>query len=313
MTNMARRVVVAVVAIPIILYLCYVGGYPFCALIVVVSSVALAEFYALFERKGASPVKALGIIVGILIVCTFFYGEIFEQVVPLLQQLNPEIRSPSQLQWLLIVLVVFVLTSLLIELFRGKSSPLLNLSATLFGVLYISLSLGTLIGIRELFFKDFPLPRFLPLAGAQSAEATRELSYRSGGYTVISILACIWICDTAAQFVGLKYGKHKLFPRVSPNKSWEGAVSGFVAAIATALLAKYIVLPFFSVGESLVIGVVVGVFGQLGDLAESLLKRDAGVKDSSQIIPGHGGMLDRFDSLLFVSPILYLYFDFVVF
>jgi phosphatidate cytidylyltransferase len=90
-------------------------------------------------------------------------------------------------------------------------------------------------------------------------------------------------------------------------------VSGLIAAVATALLAKYTVLQFFSVAESLVIGIVVGVFGQLGDLAESLLKRDAGVKDSSQIIPGHGGVLDRFDSLLFVSPILYLYFDFVLF
>lgn len=313
MTNMVTRVVVAVAAIPIILYLTLVGGYPFCALVLVISSVALAEFYTLSERKGASPLKALGIIVGILIVSTFLYGEIFEQVVPLLQQLDPGIRSPSQLQWLLIVLVAFVLTSLLVELFRGKSSPLLSLSTTVFGVLYISVSLGTLVGIRELFLKDFPLPRFLSLAAAQSSEATREISYRWGGYTVISILACIWICDTAAQFVGLKYGKHKLFPRVSPNKSWEGAASGFVAAIAAALLAKYIVLPFFTVGESLVIGFVVGAFGQVGDLAESLLKRDAGVKDSSQIIPGHGGMLDRFDSLLFVSPILYLYFDFVVF
>jgi phosphatidate cytidylyltransferase len=310
---MATRVTVAVVAIPIILCVTYVGGYPFCLLVLVISSVALAEFYTLSQRKGASPLRALGIIVGIVIVSTFFYGEVFEQVVPLLQQLSPEIRSPSQLQWLLIVLVAFVLISLLVELFRGKSSPLFNLTATVFGVLYVSLSLGTLVGIRELFLNDFPLPRFLSVAGTQSPELTRELSYRWGGYTVISILACIWICDTAAQFVGLKYGKRKLFPRVSPNKSWEGAVSGFIAAVAAAMLAKYTVLPFFSVGESLVIGFVVGAFGQLGDLAESLLKRDAGVKDSSQIIPGHGGVLDRFDSLLFVSPILFLYFDFILF
>jgi phosphatidate cytidylyltransferase len=313
MTNMGTRVAVAVVAIPIILYLTFVGGYPFCALVLVISSVALAEFYTLSERKGASPLKALGVIAGILIISTFLYGEIFDQLVPLLRQFEPEIRSPSQVQWLLIVVIAFVLTSLLVELFRGKSSPLLNLSTTVFGVLYISVSLGTLVGIRELFLKDFPPLRLLFLAGAQSLEVTRQLSYRWGGYTVISIFACIWICDTAAQFVGLKYGKHKLFPRVSPNKSWEGAVSGFVAAIAAALLAKYIALPFFSVCESLVVGIIVGAFGQLGDLAESLLKRDAGVKDSSHIIPGHGGMLDRFDSLLFVSPILYLYLDFVVF
>jgi phosphatidate cytidylyltransferase len=227
--------------------------------------------------------------------------------------MSSSVRSPSQLQWLLILLIAFVVISLIIELFRGKTSPVFNLASTAFGVLYVSVSFGTFIGIRELFLNDFPLPRFLSVVGLQPAEVARELSYRWGGYTVISILASIWICDTAAQFVGLKYGKHKLFPRVSPNKSWEGAVSGFVAAIGAAVLARYLLLPFFSVGESVVIGFVVGVFGQLGDLAESLLKRDAGVKDSSAIIPGHGGMLDRFDSLLFVAPILYLYFDFVLF
>jgi phosphatidate cytidylyltransferase len=313
MTNMATRVTVAVVAIPIILWVTYIGGFAFCLFIMLISSIALAEFYSLSQRKGASPLKVLGIIAGLIIVSTFFYDEIFGHLVSLLQQLSPEIRIPSQLQWLLIVLICFVLISFLVELFRAKVSPLHNLATTVFGVLYVSVCLGTLVGIRELFLNDFPMPRFLSLVGLQSVEATRELTYRWGGYAVISIFACIWICDTAAQFVGLKYGNHKLFPRVSPNKSWEGAVSGLVGAIAAAVLAKYTVLPFFSVGESLVIGVVVGVFGQLGDLAESLLKRDAGVKDSSQIIPGHGGVLDRFDSLLFVSPIIYLYFDFVVF
>jgi phosphatidate cytidylyltransferase len=313
MSNMATRVVVAVVAIPVIVYVTYVGGYLFYLLVLTMSSIALSEFYSLSERKGASPLRTLGILAGILMVSVFFYGKMFEAAISLLQQMSLSVRSPSQLQWLLILLVAFVFISLIIELFRGKSSPVFNLASTAFGVLYVSLSFGTFIGIRELFLNDFPPPRILSVVGIQSAEVTRELSYRWGGYTVISILACIWICDTAAQFVGLKYGKHKLFPRVSPNKSWEGAVSGFLAAIGAALLARYLILPFFSVGESVVIGFVVGVFGQLGDLAESLLKRDAGVKDSSAIIPGHGGVLDRFDSLLFVSPILYLYFDFILF
>jgi phosphatidate cytidylyltransferase len=207
MTNMATRIAVAVVAIPIILCVTYVGGFAFCLFIMLISSIALIEFYTLSQRKGASPQRVLGIIAGIVIVSTFFYGEIFEQLVPLFQRLSPEIRTPSQLQWLLIVLVCFVLISFLIELFRGKVSPLFNLTTTVFGVLYVSVCLGTLVGIRELFLNDFPLPRFLSLAGPQSPEATQELSYRWGGYTVISILACIWICDTAAQFVGLKYGK----------------------------------------------------------------------------------------------------------
>jgi phosphatidate cytidylyltransferase len=313
MSNMATRVVVAVVAIPIIFYATYVGGYLFYLLVLAMSSIALSEFYSLSERKGASPLRILGILTGILMISVFFYGKISEAAIPILQRMSSSVRSPSQLQWLLILLIAFVLVSLIIELFRGKSSPVFNLASTAFGVLYVSVSFGTFIGIRELFLNDFPLPRFLSAVDVQSTEVVRELSYRWGGYTVISILACIWICDTAAQFVGLRFGKHKLSPRVSPNKSWEGAVSGFVAAIGAAVLSRYLLLPFFSVEESIVIGFVVGVFGQLGDLAESLLKRDAGVKDSSAIIPGHGGMLDRFDSLLFVSPILYLYFDFILF
>jgi phosphatidate cytidylyltransferase len=313
MSNMATRIVVAVVAIPIIFYATYVGGYLFYFLVLVMSSIALSEFYSLSERTGASPLRILGILAGLVMVSVFFYGRIFEAIIPLLQRLSSSVRSPSQLQWLLILLIMFVLVALIVELFRGRSSPVFNLTSTAFGVLYVSMSFGTLVGIRELFLNDFPLPRLLSVVGFQSIGVARVMSYRWGGYTVMSILACIWICDTAAQFVGLKYGKHKLFPRVSPNKSWEGAVSGFVAAIVAAVLARYLLLPFFSVEESIVIGFVVGVFGQLGDLAESLLKRDAGVKDSSAIIPGHGGMLDRFDSLLFVSPILYLYFDFVLF
>jgi phosphatidate cytidylyltransferase len=313
MSNMATRIVVAVVAIPIIFYATYVGGYLFYFLVLVMSSIALSEFYSLSERTGASPLRILGILAGLVMVSVFFYGRIFEAIIPLLRRLSSSVRSPSQLQWLLILLIMFVLVALIVELFRGKGSPVFNLASTAFGVLYVSMSFGTFVGIRELFLNDFPLPRLLSVVGFQSIEVARVMSYRWGGYTVMSILACIWICDTAAQFVGLKYGKHKLFPRVSPNKSWEGAVSGFVAAIVAAVLARYLLLPFFSVEESIVIGFVVGVFGQLGDLAESLLKRDAGVKDSSAIIPGHGGMLDRFDSLLFVSPILYLYFDFVLF
>jgi phosphatidate cytidylyltransferase len=110
---------------------------------------------------------------------------------------------------------------------------------------------------------------------------------------------------------GFVTARHKLFPRVSPNKSWEGAVAGFVAAVGAALGAKYLVLEYLTPGAAVVIGALVGVFGQLGDLIESLLKRDAGVKDSSHLIPGHGGVFDRFDSLLLVAPLVYLYLDFI--
>jgi len=182
------------------------------------------------------------------------------------------------------------------------------------GLVYISLFFGTFIGLRELFVPlDFPMLRYFPNESSFTDASIVEQVYRWGGYTVVAVLATIWICDTAAFHAGTAMGRHKLFPRVSPNKSWEGTIFGFVFAIAAAIAAKYIVLEYMSLRDALVMGVVVGIFGQLGDLVESLMKRDAGVKDSSNLLPGHGGVFDRFDSLLFVAPILYLYLDFIVF
>jgi phosphatidate cytidylyltransferase len=177
---------------------------------------------------------------------------------------------------------------LLEELFLGNGSAINNLGGSFLGIFFIGLFSSSLILIRE-HFNQTVLP------------------YESGGYLIISILATIWICDSAAFFVGTAIGKHKIFPRVSPNKSVEGSIAGFVFAIISIAAAKLIVLDFLSWEDIIVIGIIVGVFGQIGDFVESLIKRDADAKDSSQLIPGHGGFFDRFDSLLFSSPLIYIY------
>lgn len=186
------------------------------------------------------------------------------------------------------LLIAAFLFLLVIELFRNYGSAILNLGTTLLGIFYFGLFGSSLIGIREFY------PNIDGL-------------YKNGGLLIISIFASIWICDSAAFFGGTALGKHKLFPRVSPKKSWEGAVFGFVFAIIAMIIAKYILIDFLSLKDSIAIGFITGSFGQIGDLAESLLKRDAGVKDSSGLIPGHGGIFDRFDSLLFSAPLIYLY------
>ena len=136
--------------------------------------------------------------------------------------------------------------------------------------------------------------------------------HRWGGWTVVTLLASIWICDTAAYFGGLTWGRHRLFERVSPKKSWEGAVFGFAGAVATFWVGHLTVVDYLTPTHALALGAIVGIFGQVGDLVESRFKRDAGVKDSSSFLPGHGGIYDRFDSLVFLAPIVYLYVDFVV-
>jgi len=188
------------------------------------------------------------------------------------------------------LLFIILLTG--VELFRNKGSAIYNISATLLGTLYLGLLASALISIRE----------FYPQVG--------EL-YLHGGYLIISIMAAIWICDSAAFYGGMRFGKHKLFPRVSPNKSWEGAIFGFIFAVITVILAKTLFLDFISFETAFAIGFIVGTIGQIGDLVESLFKRDAGMKDSSKLIPGHGGIFDRFDSLLYTAPVILLYLRYV--
>jgi phosphatidate cytidylyltransferase len=310
-SNILQRVITAAVAIPLIILICMAGGIWFFAFVALASALALIEFYGLASGKGIAPQVHLGTITGFFVTLSFFHTELRYYLAGLADAAGTAIPFPSQTQLLTVVIILGTVALALVELFRNRGSAIANLSATVLGILYVSLLFGTFVGIRELFTALDPAVahRFLATTGIVDPPAL----YQSGGYTVISIFAMIWICDSAAYHFGSTFGKHKLFPRVSPNKSWEGAVAGFLFAIGTALIARNLVLPYLTSADAVIIGVIVGVFGQFGDLAESLLKRDAGVKDSSQLIPGHGGVFDRFDSLLFVSPLVYLYLDFVVF
>ncbi|MCH7516921.1 MAG: phosphatidate cytidylyltransferase, partial [Bacteroidetes bacterium] len=173
--------------------------------------------------------------------------------------------------------------------FRNKNSAIITLGTTLLGILYFGMFAYTLLSIREFY----------------------QFNYTQGGLLIISIFASIWICDSAAFFGGTSLGKHKLFTRVSPNKSWEGALFGLLFAIVAMVISKVVILNFLMWVDVIAIGLIVGIIGQIGDLIESLFKRDARVKDSSNIIPGHGGIFDRFDSLLYTAPALFLYIKYL--
>ncbi|MBI5474376.1 MAG: phosphatidate cytidylyltransferase [Ignavibacteriae bacterium] len=295
MTNLTQRVLVALVAVPLIVFLSVQGGWYFYAMVAFIATLGLHEFYTLAVKKGTQAQVLVGLVFGFCIVTVFLWVRV--------RPMGWLWTGSQALAFLFLVFTAIIFT---IELFRNKGSALLNVATTILGVSYVSLFLGSLIGIRELLAAG-PVPTTSASSTAFQAETIDH-----GGATIISIFVAIWMCDSLAYFAGRMFGRHKLFERVSPNKTWEGAIAGYLGADMTFIAAQQFVLPYMTVVDAFICGSIVGVFGQIGDLAESLLKRDAGVKDSSALIPGHGGVLDRFDSLIFVSPLLYLFLRLVV-
>lgn len=266
LNNTAVRIIVSVIAIPLILFLAYTGKWFFTAFVFAISLIAYYEFAIFSRNKNANPNIIIGLL-GIALV--------------LINQYKPFLD-------LKFLITTWFLLLLLTELFRNNGSALLNVGLTSLGFLYFSLMGSSLISIREFY------PEINDL-------------YSRGAFLIFSMLGTIWICDSAAFFFGTAMGKHKLFARVSPKKSWEGAIFGFVFAVLSMILFREIFVNFLSFGSAIMIGIIIGTVGQLGDLVESLFKRDAGVKDSSNLIPGHGGIFDRFDSLFFSAPFVYYY------
>jgi len=176
--------------------------------------------------------------------------------------------------------IVLIILPIVTEVFREKKRNPLNPVLSVFGVIYVTIPFLLLNELGKNFF------------------------------IVIYIFVLIWACDTFAYFGGKFFGKHKL-TSISPKKTIEGAVIGFMFTVATSVIFYYSGNDFLSFYDSIILGVLIGVFSQIGDNFESLLKRYTEVKDSSNIIPGHGGLLDRFDSLIFVVPLIYLYINFL--
>lgn len=314
LSNLTTRVLVALAGVPIIVAVTLAGGYLFFSVVAVIAMAGLVELYGLARAKGTSPQTATGVLFSFCLLAVFMYDKLHIVIVGAFASLGVAVPFPTMAQGFLIAVLIFMPLTLGVELFRNKPGALANIAATLFGALYVALSLGSFVGIRELFVPaDFPVYAHFAVAGSAVPEEIAAQIYRWGGYTVLSIFVTIWVCDSGAYFAGRAFGRHKLFPRVSPNKTWEGALAGMAAAVAAFVLLQQLLLPYLQVRDALVCGGTIGLFGQMGDLAESLLKRDAGVKDSSALIPGHGGILDRFDSLLFVAPLLFFYLDFIVF
>lgn len=184
------------------------------------------------------------------------------------------------------IIVAFIMVALFIELFRNKPNPTENFNITIGGILYIPLLVGTLIGIRNF----------------DTANATNF---------TFALFISIWICDSAAYYAGKYFGKKKIYPRVSPNKTVVGSTAGLIFAFITYMVMdKTGFIKFdLDITQIIILSVISGVFGQAGDFVESLFKRDANVKDSGVLLLGHGGVLDRFDSLIIASPLVFIFLN----
>jgi phosphatidate cytidylyltransferase len=275
---MKRRIVTALFGVPLLVSFIWFDTRWFPLLIILVAAFAVVgarEFYRLGVLSGARPLTAFGIVWCLLFIANAHF----------------EADPDSELAYFAPSLLASAVALPLVWLFLfSRSGAVLSWAWTVVGILYVGWLLGHYVSLREL---------------------------DHGREWVILAAFSTFACDTAALLAGRAWGSRPLAPRVSPGKTWEGAIAGFVGAVAAAFIidalldAAGLSLPV-SYAQTLAIGCLVGAFAQIGDLVESLVKRRAGAKDSGSLLPGHGGVLDRMDSLVFTGAVVYYYVTWLV-
>jgi len=275
LNNLILRAITGIVFIGTLLGAIVLGEKVALLFFAFVSIVGLWEFFNLIKKGGYAPHSILGFI---LLLVTF--ASLWDGLIPL--------AFPKNLFLVLGVLFLGVFIGLLGELFRGRKNPFANLGVSMMGVYYI------IVSVVSMFYMGFMNGNFGP----------NEL---------ILFFILIWTNDTFAYLVGRTIGKTKLFERISPKKTIEGSIGGLVFTMITGyVLSQYVITSSVGGVDWVIISFLIVVFGSLGDLVESMLKRSVGVKDSGKILPGHGGILDRFDAAFFAAPFILFYLLFFV-
>ena len=273
-----KRIITAVIVLPFLIASILVSWLQplFVVLAAAAMVLGLYEFYLLAGKKGIKADAAAGYLAAVALFIIFYFAT------P-----NPT-QDRLDVQSLLLVLLIFTIGTLIAATFRGApfEKMIASTGATILGVLYVVLLGGHLVAVRT----GFP----------------QKLSAHLLSFFFLVLMGA----DTGAYYVGRAIGKHKLAPKISPGKTWEGVAGGVVAGLALATVAHFWFFRELPLQWALPLAAVMTILGILGDLTESALKRGAGAKDAAKILPGHGGALDRLDSLLFNAPLLYYFAHF---
>ena len=279
--NLTLRWFTAALLVPLVLWVCWVGGLPFVALVIVFCTLGVHEFYGFIIAKGGTPNRLLGTLAAAALPGVVFVGDAF--------------LATAFMTALLLTVMVLQLTK------PRMPEAMMSVSSTFFGVFYVGWLLAHAVSVR--FFADY-LERRYP---------AHEFDPQLGFFFMIFCLCAAVLSDAGAYFVGRRFGRTKLAPAISPNKTVEGALGGVLTGAAACALAK-LVFDTLIPGElardltytvALLFGIVLSVVAILGDLVESVLKRDADLKDASNMLPGVGGVLDTIDSGLLAIPVMY--------
>ena len=277
------RLITAAIALPILIAALIFPPLQWLFVVIGTAAVVIAlyEFWFLSKRVGAKPDVVVGYAAVAAIFLVFISGE---------------------LEFLYVVVPLFIVAALVAEMLRGApfDKMILSVGSTVLGVMYVALLGFHLIPLRLGFGKTYVEPgTFL----VSDVFISKTLSTHLLSFFFLVLMGS----DTGAYYTGRLLGKHKLAPSVSPGKTWEGAFGGMAASLLAAALAHYWFFPELALSAALPLAAVMNVLGVVGDLTESALKRGANAKDAAQILPGHGGLLDRLDSLLFNAPLIYYF------
>ncbi len=278
--NLIARLAVAAVAIPIILWICYQGGAWLFAMLLLFAIIGMGEFLI---AEGFGLRSFWFFLAQAVLIST--YGAAAGRLT-----FSVEAESTQfSLSPLVILITFYAVSAMLMAMGRRSPSEIFARHSRLFwGVTYLSILYAVVYRVGQ---------------GWHGI---------SGGDLLLFLFGLLWLGDTAAMFIGKWLGRHKLAPTVSPNKTVEGLIGGIAGALVIGLVMYFWKLSTLGLAPVLILAVGCSICGQLGDLVESMWKRSLGIKDSSAIIPGHGGVLDRFDSLLFGAPFMFAWFHLFV-